>query len=303
MQTRRQFLASLTRLVTCAALAPAIGQARAGLLSRTIPGTNETLPVIGLGTGSAFDISPTDPVRMPMCRKVIQVFLQAGARVIDTAPGFGRAERITGELLGQAGARDQVFLVTRASAIGRMAGERQTQASLKALQTDLLDLVLVHDLLDARTQLRRLRALKEAGKVRYIGLSHHLDSSHDDLLEILQKEPVDFAQFNYSAGNRHAEQRLLPYCADQGIAVLIHRPYMQGNLLGALTSRPLPAVAQELQARTWAQLLPNFILAQPAVTALTPRTGTPLPLADNPLARQGPLPDAGQRTATHSQLA
>ena len=104
-------------------------------------------------------------------------------------------------------------------------------------------------------------------------------------------------QFNYSVGEREAEKRLLPYCRDQGIAVLINRPFQRGNLLAGTRGKPLPPLAAELGATSWAQLLLKFILADPAVTAVIPATSNPRYMVDNLQAGRGRLPDARQREA------
>ena len=137
--------------------------------------------------------------------------------------------------------------------------------------------------------------LKAQGRLRYIGVTHYRDSAHDDLLAVLRREKVDFVQFNYSVGERNAEKRLLPFCADHGIATLINRPYMRGALFARVKGQPLPPLAQELGASSWAQLLLKYILAEPAVTAVIPATDKPHYMADNLLAGQGRLPDAQQR--------
>ena len=108
----------------------------------------------------------------------------------------------------------------------------------------------------------------------------------DRLLDTLKQEQVDFVQFNYSVSERNAEKQLLPYCADQGIATLINRPFTRGNLLSKVRDKPLPDWAAEIDASSWAQLLLKFILAESAVTAVIPATSNPRYMADNLLAGQ-----------------
>lgn len=148
---------------------------------------------------------------------------------------------------------------------------------------------------DTRTQLRLLREQQAAGRVRYLGITHYREAAQDDLPATLRREPgIDFVQANYSVGERRAEQRLLPWCAEHGVAVLINRPFARGQLLSRVRDRPLPDWAIEVDATSWAQLLLKFILAQPAVTTVIPATSNPRYMADNLLAGQGRLPDAGQ---------
>ncbi|MBD1586736.1 aldo/keto reductase [Pseudomonas typographi] len=295
MPTRRQLIQMAT---ATAALHPLLSRAAWGaeLIQRPIPTSGERLPIIGLGTSRTFDVNPNDGPAMAPLREVMQAFVGGGARLIDTAPSYGQAEAASGELVHSAGLRDRVFLATKVSASGQEAGARQIEASFEALQTERIDLVQVHNLVDTATHLATLRALKAAGRVRYIGVTHYLESAQDRLAELLRQEPVDFVQFNYSVSERNAEKRLLPLCADKGIAVLANRPFGAGRLFPKVQGQPVPAWAQvELQASSWAQLMLKFVLANPAVTVVIPATSNPRYMLDNLLAGQGALPDAAQR--------
>jgi diketogulonate reductase-like aldo/keto reductase len=252
------------------------------------------LPVIGLGTSRTHDVQLDDD-EMRTLLEVLRVLVEGGARVIDTAPSYGNADRVVGELVQRGDVRRQVFLASKVSATGRERGVAQIEKSFEALQTGVIDLIQVHNLQDTRTQLQLLRTLKEQGRIRYIGVTHYVESAHDRLLEVLKQEPVDFVQFNYSVSERNAERRLLPYCAEHGIATLINRPFTRGNLLSRVKGKPLPGWAADIDAGSWAQLLLKFILAEPAVTTVIPATSNPRYMADNLMAGQGRLPDARQR--------
>lgn len=297
MPTRRQIIqrtAVAAAMLALGPLLPSLVRAAEALRRREIPSTGEMLPVIGLGTSRTHDVALDDP-EMTRLLEVLRVLVDGGASLIDTAPSYGNAERVVGELVERHGQRDKVFLASKVSSSGRERGMAQIEASFKALQTDTIDLIQVHNLQDTRTQLGLLRELKQEGRVRYIGVTHYLESAHDRLLETLKRKKVDFVQFNYSVGERNAEKQLLPYCADNGIATLINRPFTRGNLLSRVKGKPLPAWAEEIDASSWAQLLLKFILAEPAVTAVIPATSNPRYMADNLLAGQGRLPDARQR--------
>lgn len=297
MPTRRQLIQHSAMLAAMLSLGPLLAtpvRAAEGLRRRTIPSSGEMLPVVGLGTSRTHDVGLDDP-DMDRLLDVLRVLVEGGASLIDTAPSYGNSERVTGELVKRLGERKSVFLASKVSSTGRERGMAQIEASFRALQTDTIDLLQVHNLQDTSTQLGLLRELKQEGRVRYIGVTHYLESAHDRLLEALKKEKVDFVQFNYSVSERNAEKRLLPYCADNGIATLINRPFTRGNLLSRVRGKPLPDWAAELDASSWAQLLLKFILAEPAVTAVIPATSNPRYMADNLLAGQGRLPDARQR--------
>lgn len=297
MPSRRHFIQGSTALLTLAATPWLTSLAFADpsqLLKRAIPSSGEMLPVIGLGTSRTFNVSLTDEALQPL-DEVMRAFINGGATLIDTAPSYGASEAVTGALLKRTNTQGKAFLASKISAIGRERGMAQFEASLRALQTDTLDLVQVHNLQDTRNQLALLRELKAQGKVRYIGITHYLESAHDDLLEVLAQESVDFVQFNYSVSERNAEKRLLPYCAEHGIAVLINRPFQRGQLLSRVKGKPLPNWAIETDATSWAQLLLKFILANPAVTAVIPATSNPRYVVDNIKAGMGRLPDAALR--------
>jgi aryl-alcohol dehydrogenase-like predicted oxidoreductase len=299
MPSRRHFIQRSAVLLGLAAAAPWLASRAFALdpeqlLQRRIPGSDEFLPVIGLGTSRTFNVSLDDASLDPL-EEVMRTFINGGGKLIDTAPSYGNAEAVSGELLRRTSTQDKAFLASKVSASGRERGMAQVEASLRALQTERLDLLQVHNLQDTRTQLALLRELKEQGKVRYIGITHYRESAHDDLLAVLAKEPLDFVQFNYSVAERNAEKRLLPYCADRGIATLINRPFQRGQLFDRVEDKPLPDWAVEIDATSWAQLLLKFILAHPAATVVIPATSKARYMADNLMAGHGRLPDAALR--------
>ena len=299
MPTRRRFLQHSASLAAFAALTPWLASrpalAMTELMQRRIPSSGELLPVIGLGTSRTHDVALNEEQLAPL-RDVLRTLVNGGASLIDTAPSYGRAEAVCGALAAEDEMRKRLFLASKVSASGREAGQRQIAESFAALRTGRIDLLQVHNLQDTETQLKLLRELKEQGKVRYIGVTHYLDSAHERLLQVLRREPVDFVQFNYSVGERNAERELLPFCADKGIAVLINRPFQRAALFDKVRGKDLPDWATiELDATSWAQLMLKFILANPAVTAVIPATSKARYMADNLKAGHGRLPDAAQR--------
>lgn len=297
MPTRRRFIQHSTSLAAITTLSPWLGQLQATeapLLRRKIPSSGEQLPAIGLGTSRTHDVALNDTELLPL-QEVLSTLLGGSASLIDTAPSYGRAEAVVGELATRSQQRERLFLATKVSSSGRDAGQRQIAASFAALQTERIDLIQVHNLQDTETQLDLLRELKEQNKLRYLGVTHYLDSAHERLLEVLRQRPVDFVQFNYSIGERNAERELLPFCAERGIAVLINRPFQRAALFERVRGQTLPEWAtQELGVTSWAQLMLKFILAHPAVTAVIPATSKPRYMADNLLAGHGPLPSPAQ---------
>jgi aryl-alcohol dehydrogenase-like predicted oxidoreductase len=169
--------------------------------------------------------------------------------------------------------------------------------SARLLRSAPLDLIQVHNLLDLDTQLRTLQAWKRSGRVRYVGVTHYTVNAHAELARVLEREQLDFVQFNYSPVTRAAEQHLLPLAAERGVAVLVNRPFEDGALFQTVRGRPLPAWAAELDAASWGQLALKFIAGHPAVSCIIPATGSTAHLTDNLGGGRGRLPDAREREA------
>jgi aryl-alcohol dehydrogenase-like predicted oxidoreductase len=267
----------------------------AGLAIRAIPKTGERIPAIGLGTWQTFDIGSGADERAGR-RAVLERLFAAGGSVIDSSPMYGRAETVVGDLLAEMQARDRAFIATKVWTSGRGAGIEQMTASLRKFRVERIDLMQVHNLVDWRTHLGTLEGWKKEGWVRYVGLTHYTESALSDLAEIVERTPVDFLQFIYSLDAPAAERRLLPLCADRGIATLINRPFGGGSMLSRTRGRKLPPLAAELGCTTWAQFALKYVLGHPAVTCVIPGTGNSNHMADNLAAGTGRLPTDGERT-------
>ena len=261
---------------------------------RPIPRTGELLPVIGCGTYPAFDVPPHSAATRPLAQ-VLESLFAGGGRLIDTSPMYGLAETVVGELLAESPSPVKPFLATKVWTRGGKAGIAQMQRSFDLLQTDCIDLLQVHNLLDHAQHLPTLRLWQQQGRVRYVGITHYTAGSYPQLESVLQSEAVDFLQINYSIAERGAEQRLLPLAAERGVAVIVNRPFGGGNVLSMLRSRDLPEFAAELGCHNWAQLLLKFVIGHPAVTCAIPSTADPSHMLDNCAAGAGALPDEALR--------
>lgn len=262
--------------------------------TRPIPSSGERLPVIGCGTYRGFDVDFNGPA-FDRLRGVVNSLFEAGGSVIDSSPMYGRAEEVAGRLLVDSKAGAKAFVATKVWTRGREAGIGEMRRSMKLLESDPIDLMQIHNLLDWRTHLPTLRSWKEAGHIRYLGITHYTASAFADLEEVMRSEPLDFVQLNYSAVDRAAERRLLPLAAERGTAVIVIYPLASGSALRAVSRRPLPDWAAEIDCNSWSQLVLKFVVSHPAVTCAIPGTGNPDHMADNALAGFGRMPDAGMR--------
>lgn len=265
------------------------------MLTRPIPSTGEAMPVIGLGTWRAFDVGVVAAARRPL-GEVLRLLLDSGGRIIDSSPMYGRAEAVTGDLLAETGARARAFLATKVWTAGRESGISQMQRSAELLQTEVIDLIQIHNLVDWRTHLATLRRMKEEGRVRYIGITHYTTGALPELARILNSEPgIDFVQLGYSLATRAAERELLPTASARGVAVIVNQPLERGTLFRHFRGCALPDWASECDCLSWAQLFLKYILAEPAVTCVIPATGNPDHMNDDLGAGFGRLPDPRQR--------
>ena len=268
------------------------------VLTKPIPSTGEALPVLGLGTWRAFDVGESARARAPL-ESVLQNLAAAGGPasrpLVDSSPMYGRAEEVIGDIAAKLSLRPRLFLATKVWTTGREAGIRQMEESLAKLETETLDLVEVHTLVDGQTHLPTLRDWKEHGRVRYLGVTHYTASAHASVARVLEREPLDFLQINYSVGEREAEDRLLPLAAERGVAVIANRPFSSGELLRRLRRKALPGWAADLSCATWAQLALKFVISHRAVTCAIPATANPGHLAENLAAAADPLPDEKTR--------
>lgn len=303
MTSRRQFLAISSALagsvlaggygsVGSAADAPV---APAKLQRRKIPSSGETVPVIGMGTSGSFQI-PAGGAEYQALREVLKRFVDGGAELIDTAPTYGNAEDILGSLFRESGVRPRTFIATKLSGVsGREEGRRQFASTLKRLGIDKVELLQVHNLGDWKTQVEVARQLKAEGKVRYVGLTHYVESAQDELADAVQASKPDFLQINYSVTHRGAEKRVFPIAKELGVAVLANRNFDDGALFARVRDKALPGWAAEAGVTSWAQMFLKFALSHDAVTVVIPATGKPERQSDNLKAGVGPMLDARQR--------
>jgi diketogulonate reductase-like aldo/keto reductase len=262
--------------------------------TRAIPSSAEPLPIVGLGTYRGFDVAPADPAYKQL-PAVLNALFEKGGTLIDSSPMYGRAEQTTGELLSIHEPRSPAFLATKVWTRGREEGIAQMEQSFSLLQTDRIDLMQIHNLLDWKTHLPTLRQWNEEGRIRYIGITHYTASAYDEVEAVLKAEALDFLQINYALDDRGVEKRILPLCRERGVAVMCNRPFGGGGLIARLKGKPLPGWAAQVQVNSWPQLALKFLLSHSAVTCVIPGTGNPRYMADNAGAGFGPMLTGAQR--------
>jgi diketogulonate reductase-like aldo/keto reductase len=291
---RRRFIAALA-VIAAASSWPRLARAddRAPI-TRAIPVSGETLPVIGVGSWITFNVHQ-DPAEEAPLIPVLRTFFERGGAMIDSSPMYGSSEAVIGGLLRETPRHERLFSATKIWTIGQALGRWQLEQSRKYWGVAKFDLVHIHNMLDWQTHLETLKEMKAAGRVRYIGITTSHGLRHAEMEQALTRERFDFVQFTYNFADRSVEQRLLPLAAERKIAVVINRPFDGGRLFPAMRGKRLPSWASEFDCENWAQFFLKFIVSHPAVTCAIPATSQTAHMIENMGALYGRLPDADMR--------
>ncbi len=272
------------------------------LIKRAIPSTGEMLPMIGLGSSATFSqVARTEDVSA--LKEVLQTLVDRGATVFDTAPSYGASEQTAGDIANELGIQNKIFWATKVNVLRRggsgsadpAAAKAQIEASFAKFKVPKIDLIQVHNLADVPGQLKVVTEMKQAGRVRYTGITSTSDSQYGELEQYMRNEPMDFIGIDYAVDNRGVEEIILPLAQERKIGVLVYAPFGRTSLFRRAAGVELPSWAKDIDASTWAQFFLKFIISHPAVTAVTPATSQAKNMIDNVGGGIGRLPDPAMR--------
>ena len=247
-----------------------------------------------MGSWLTFDVG-NDASALQIREQILRVFFACGGRVIDSSPMYGSSQSVIGKSLSAIGDPPSLFAADKVWTSGEAEGKAQILQSQSRWQIPKFNLLQVHNLVDWTNQLRTLFEMKERGDLRYVGITSYDGLKYDQLEQIMKSHPVDFVQLTYNIADRRAEQRLLPLARDEGIAVIVNRPFQEGRLIDRVRRLSLPLDAGELGARSWAQYMLQFIISHPAVTVAIPATSCVKHMRENIAVLKSSLPDGNQR--------
>tara|TARA_R110001583_G_scaffold177021_1_gene331971 strand:+ start:78678 stop:79634 length:957 start_codon:yes stop_codon:yes gene_type:complete len=262
------------------------------VLKKPIPSTGEMIPAVGMGSWITFNVGNDQELR-DQCASVMSAFFAAGGKMIDSSPMYGSAQDVIGYGLDKLGARGRVFAADKVWTSDD--GAAQIAQTTARWDIDRFDLLQVHNLLDINDNLPILFEMKDAGKLRYVGVTTSHGRRTDDVIAVMKKEPLDFVQVTYNPVDRKVEQYLLPLAQERGIGVIVNRPFRGGSLIDRLQGEALPGFADEIGAKSWAQVILKFLISHPGVTCPIPATTQPSHAAENMAAAKEPLPDDEMR--------
>ncbi len=304
MITRRDYLklcatTGLTLAASPRALLAADGPR--SLITRAIPGTSESLPVVGLGSSASFSRIAGEG-NVERVREVLETFVREGGSVFDTAPSYGAAEDVAGQVVRENKLQDKLFWATKVNVAGRGGGKAdpdqaraQIEQSMQRLGKARMDLIQVHNLGDVPTQLGLLKQYRDEGRVRYIGVTTTFAGQYEELERIMRAEPLNFIGVDYAIDHRTMEERIFPLAQERGIGVLVYQPFGRSRLWQKVEGHTLPDWAAEYDIATWGQFFLKYAISHPAVTVATPATSQPRNVVDNLGAATGRLPDEAGR--------
>ncbi len=292
---RRSLIRSFAATSAAAMLWPPIGSAQQrAILTRQVPSSGETLPVVGLGSWITFNVG-NDRVARDSCAEVMRHFFEAGGRVIDSSPMYASSQPVIGYGLGKLGKPASVFSADKVWTSSGSRGREQVEQSRQYWGVPRFDLVQVHNLLSWQEHLQTLFAMKAAGQLRYVGITTSEGRRHREIEQVMRSQPIDFVQVTYNPLDREVEERILPLARDRRIGVIVNRPFREGALIKKIKRHPLPGWAAEADCANWAQLILKFIVSHPAVTCAIPATSSVAHVRENMGAAYGRLPDEAMR--------
>lgn len=292
--TRRSMIRCLAAGAAVSFL-PRLGHAQPdGLITKKIPSTGEALPVVGLGSWITFNVG-RDARALAACTEVMDAFLKAGGRMIDSSPMYGSSQATIGHGLTSLGQASHVFAADKVWTDGARRGRTQIGDSLEHWNVPKFALLQVHNLRDWRVHLPILMDMKQSGTLDYVGITTSHGRRHRELEQIMATQPLDFVQLTYNVARRAVEDRLLPLAMERGIAVIANRPFGGGRLVRAAKRHAFPAWAQAEGMTGWPDFLLKFIASHPAVTCAIPATTSVSHVRENMLACRGALPSAALR--------
>jgi diketogulonate reductase-like aldo/keto reductase len=237
------------------------------MLKRTFgPLIDVRVPVIGQGTWNL----ETDP---GAARDALKAGLDAGLTHIDTAEMYGRGkvEEIVGQVI--AGRRDEVFLVTTVlpENATRTGTVEACERSLRRLKTDRLDCYLLHweSSHPLEETVAAFAQLQEAGKIRSWGVSNFDVPWLEKAVAVAGEGRIACNQVLYHLRERAIEHEVIPWCEENGVAVVAYSPFGQGNFPGPRSPEGtvLIEIAQAHGA-TPHQVALAFLTRRPAVFAI-----------------------------------
>ena len=266
--------------------------------ARPLGSSGLTVPVIGLGTWRTFDVR--GQAAECAAQKVVDNALASGAKLFDSSPMYGEAERVLASALGDR--RAAAVVATKVWASSAAQGKEQIAHAMR-LYGGYVDIYQVHNLARWREQLPQLEAAHAEGRVRVVGASHYSSRAFPDLTAVMKTRRIGAIQVPYNPRERDVEREILPLAADLGLGVIVMRPFAEGALVKRPVSEAVLAQLAPFGVTTVAQALLKWILSDPRCHTTIPATSKPARAAENAAAGRPPWFGADEREYVASLFA
>ncbi len=259
----------------------------ARMATRPIPSSGKPLPIVGLGNSQSFRDGDYE-----ISRKLLDILIDNGGSFVDS---WSSTQEILGRYMHEHDAQNKLFLASNVGATSAQDSNAAIRYAKEAQGKTVLDLLQLPNPSDFDKQWRLMRGAKEEGHARYIGIAIGRSSYYDMVESVIDSGTADFVQLNYSMLEPVSGDRLLPLARDKGVAVVVNRPFVNGQYFALVRDRTLPSWAAEFDCQSWAQFSLKYILANPAVNCVLTETTKTQHAIDNLSAGFGRLPDERTR--------
>lgn len=224
------------------------------------------IPLLGMGTWGMGGKYERDESNIEQSVSILKQGLDLGIKLIDTAELYG--EGLTEEIVGRAikgRRREGVFIITKVWKTNLRYPDvlAAAEKSLGRLGTDYIDLYLIHwpnEEVPLSETMKAFEDLIASKKVRHIGVSNFSAALMKEAQSHLRKTVLSANQIEYSLLERSAEKEVIPFCKENGIQVIAHRPLAKGRM--ALEQNELLVALSKKYQKTPIQIALNWLISQ-----------------------------------------
>lgn len=212
--------------------------------------------------------------------EAVKAALAGGINLVDSAEAYNSEGLVAEAVRGQN--RENLFIATKVTPthLGYGSLQRALERSLRRLGTTYVDLYQIHyprPLMPFAETMRAMEELLEQGKIRGIGVSNFSLEQITQANSLLKKTQLSAVQLEYSLVHRNIEEKILPYCRENGMALLAYRPLGHGRL--AAKQEKLRKLCEKY-SKTPGQIALAWLAAQPGVFPI-PRASTIMHVNEN----------------------
>ena len=238
---------------------------------RILGRTGLEVSTVSMGTWKSFDVRGAKEIEH--VHAMVTEALRCGVNLFDTAPMYGAAENVLGEVLK--GRRKNVIVATKVLAYDQRSARTLIEESFRKLQVDVIDLMQIHNMSAWQEVTPILEEYKDKGRIRFLGITDYRTNMFPEMMQAMRTEKFDTIQIPYNLGDREAEKEIIPLAKQLNLGVLVMTPiapiFDRNRLLQPLERQDL-SFLHSYGVTTPGQALLKYALAHPDVSTLLPAT-------------------------------